>query len=123
MTMNHEVRDRWVAALRSGEYVQGTGKLARVVVDEDVREHCCLGVLCDLAVRARVVVDVRVRDDVVLYDGQLNYLPASVQEWAGLGGHGSNPHVRYYGSLRTLGTLNDTGVDFNQIAQLIEEYL
>ena len=41
--MNPEIKDRWVAALRSGEYKQGTGRLRRV---NDT--FCCLGVLCDL---------------------------------------------------------------------------
>lgn len=41
--MNPEVKRRWVQALRSGRYTQGTGRL-RSVADE----FCCLGVLCDL---------------------------------------------------------------------------
>ena len=42
--MNPEVKEKWVAALRSGEYEQGAGRL---------RSHdskfCCLGVLYDIA--------------------------------------------------------------------------
>lgn len=41
--MNAEIRDRWLAALRSGDYLQGTGSL-RTVSDE----FCCLGVLVDV---------------------------------------------------------------------------
>ena len=48
--MNPEVKKRWLAALRSGEYAQTTGKLHRL--DPDVFEpndipagYCCLGVL------------------------------------------------------------------------------
>lgn len=40
--MNREWRDKWVAALRSGKYAQGTGYL------RTVRGYCCLGVLCDV---------------------------------------------------------------------------
>jgi hypothetical protein len=40
--MSIEVRDRWVAALRSGEYEQGTGEF------EHKGRYCCLGVLCDV---------------------------------------------------------------------------
>jgi hypothetical protein len=43
MPMNPEIKKRWVAALRSGEYRQGEGVL-RTPTDK----HCCLGVLCDL---------------------------------------------------------------------------
>jgi hypothetical protein len=124
VTMSREVRDRWVTALRSGDYAQGVGKLTWVVLpdDEDAREYCCLGVLCDLAVR-NDVVSARVGDGVVAYDGVINYLPSIVQEWAGLARYGSNPTVRYRGELRTLSTLNDTRVSFNKIADLIEEHL
>jgi hypothetical protein len=40
--MNPEVKARWVAALRSGEYKQGKGALRLN------NKFCCLGVLCDL---------------------------------------------------------------------------
>lgn len=41
--MDRELRERWVAALRSGKYEQGAGCLR---TKED--KFCCLGVLCDL---------------------------------------------------------------------------
>lgn len=41
--MKRELRDKWVAALRSGKYEQGQKTLVR-----DNR-YCCLGVLCDVA--------------------------------------------------------------------------
>lgn len=41
--MNPEIKARWVAALRSGEYEQATGQLRN-----EHGEFCCLGVLCDL---------------------------------------------------------------------------
>ncbi len=40
--MQNELRSEWVKALRSGEYVQGEGKLYS---DYD-GTYCCLGVLC-----------------------------------------------------------------------------
>lgn len=42
--MKKALRDEWVAALRSGKYEQGTGKLR---TDDD--HWCCLGVLSDVA--------------------------------------------------------------------------
>jgi hypothetical protein len=45
---NAELRDRWLAALRSGEYEQGQNRLKYRDHDGVVR-HCCLGVLCDVA--------------------------------------------------------------------------
>lgn len=41
--MNEEWRDKWVAALRSGQYTQGVGSLTG---PEDT--YCCLGVLCNI---------------------------------------------------------------------------
>jgi hypothetical protein len=46
-----EVVKAWVAALRSGEYVQGHGRL--IISHPEHPEFCCLGVLCDLALRQR----------------------------------------------------------------------
>lgn len=43
--MNNDLKDlkqKWLNALRSGEYLQGRGSLS-----SDNR-HCCLGVLCDI---------------------------------------------------------------------------
>jgi hypothetical protein len=41
MKMSKELRDKWVSALRSGEYAQGTGALYKA----DENSYCCLGVL------------------------------------------------------------------------------
>lgn len=43
--MNRELRDKWTAALRSGEYAQATGTLYREIAPA----YCCLGVLCVVA--------------------------------------------------------------------------
>lgn len=51
MSMNPEVRAQWVAALRSGKYKQGVGRLKREASGfgpGDGEEFCCLGVLCDI---------------------------------------------------------------------------
>lgn len=45
--MNQEIKKRWVAALRSGDYKQGTGALRNAD-----NKFCCLGVLCDLHSKA-----------------------------------------------------------------------
>ncbi len=47
-----EVKDKWLMALKSGDYVQGTVVLVSLPKDEynrsGVIEHCCLGVLGDI---------------------------------------------------------------------------
>ncbi len=80
LEMNPAIRDRWTAALRSGEYRQGHGRLR----DED-GTACCMGVLCDLAARDGIVTPVLQADfGWWVYDSSADFLPASVQKWAGL---------------------------------------
>ena len=42
--LNPEIKKKWLTALKSGNYKQGTGKLRR----RD-NSFCCLGVLCDIS--------------------------------------------------------------------------
>lgn len=46
MKLKPEVKTAWVTALRSGEYMQTSHVLTRAQ-----ESYCCLGVLCDLAVK------------------------------------------------------------------------
>jgi hypothetical protein len=47
--MDKELKAAWIAALRSGDFGQGSGVLL-----QDGR-HCCLGVLCDIDSRVEMV--------------------------------------------------------------------
>jgi len=78
--MNPEIKQLWVDALRSGDYNQTTGVL------HDGFGYCCLGVLCDLAVKAGVVSEVDPNGIAhrAVYDGADLILPNTVREWAGL---------------------------------------
>lgn len=44
--MDAELKTKWVAALRSGEFRQATGKLRDGDPEGDGYAFCCLGVLC-----------------------------------------------------------------------------
>lgn len=44
--MNKEMKEKWVEALRSGEYNQGKGRLRQA--NQYGSYYCCLGVLRDL---------------------------------------------------------------------------
>jgi hypothetical protein len=122
----------WLDALRSSEYVQGQNQLTELTgLEDEPARHCCLGVLCELAVAAGVVSSVRDVQDYRTYDGEINYLPSSVQEWAGIS---HNPMVRGlddefgFSRLIPLAAFND-GADglrrrsFVEIAELVEEQL
>lgn len=149
---NRDVIDKWVTALESGEYTQTTGKLHRVAGFEDADEGitrpagmCCLGVLCDLAVKAGVISEpvkaVRDGDEYMRYsdrDGfsSSDFPPRTVWRWAGLDGENPTvswpragcdlPGCEYCGSpgsrFDELSQLNDTyKKTFPEIAQIIRD--
>lgn len=119
--MKQEVKEKWLTALRSGEYTQGKGRL-RSLDDK----FCCLGVLCDLAVKNEIIDGPVQEGHGYAYCaegdgfGEPYFLPLAVAEWAGFGPEIDSPEVNGDG----LVTLNDdSNFTFEQIAQLIEEHL
>lgn len=114
--MNADIKAKWVAALRSGEYKQGHEHLR---VDDS---YCCLGVLCDLYAITHGVPF----GDNLRAGGGNDELPAEeVCEWAGL--KDNDPEVFIDGIPRCVSVHNDgTAVPlktFAQIAAAIEEQL
>ena len=97
--MDKELKQKWVAALRSGEYAQGNGALK----DESGR-YCCLGVLT-------VCIDETAKDSRYL-SGSL-YLTVESTRKSGL------PTT----DQRALAYMNDSGKSFPDIATYIEENL
>lgn len=117
--MHKHIADKWVQALRSGDYKQGKKTL------KINGTHCCLGVLCDLHKQecGGEWYDPTHPD---LISGAQGYrtpsgyedwsmLPEPVQEWAGIR-TGINPDV----DGKPLSGLNDGGWKFGRIADLIE---
>lgn len=59
--MNPELKAKWVAALRSGDYKQTKGALKKIIytynrgsfVEKEEYAFCCLGVLCDIVDRSK----------------------------------------------------------------------
>lgn len=111
--MKKEIRDRWVAALRSGEYKQGIYHLQS-------RDHyCCLGVLCEIAVQEGAIQRQETRPDgAVVYGSgpfrEAAFLPYPVVKWAGADDQSHND------TFWDLATLNDRGTPFEEIADVIE---
>lgn len=97
MSMVPSIKAEWVAALESGDYLQGRGNLATVetvTVDDlttEVVKWCCLGVLCDLAVKAGVIHATQ-EFGRLRFAGEGSVLPQIVSRWAGLDGE-DNPGV------------------------------
>ena len=111
--MKPEIKDKWVAALRSGRYKQTNHVL------QSEGGFCCLGVLCDLHSKATGIAweagEVRPKD--MSYLGSACFLPRRVVVWADVDHAGSLP------SGLSLAVFNDEGVPFSIIANIIEEEL
>ncbi len=140
--MNENIKSRWVAALRSGNYSQARGRL------ESESHYCCLGVLCEIAVKDNIVDKYKTAEG-SLYasfsdpiDRGTAVLPIAVMEWAGLPTDDPNPAVilrhdeippsiskHDYGDVflstgdgkTNLASLNDNGATFEEIADIIEK--
>ena len=106
-----QIRKAWVKALRSGKYKQGRNKLRN-----KNNEYCCLGVLCELAVKEGVIPEPKEGRRGYSYNRQAAYPPVLVAEWAGL-------KVRkgsYSNGVSDLAHDNDNGKSFDKIADTIE---
>jgi hypothetical protein len=110
-----EIKARWVAALRSGEYDQGTGQL------RSYGRFCCWGVLCDLA-RSEGIGTWDSSDGFDTAGAVFfSWPPDSVRKWAGV----VDPRlpVPIADDLLPLSRHNDTGRTFAEIADAIEAQL
>lgn len=116
------VKKLWIEKLRSDEYEQGTHCLRYN------GKYCCLGVLSDLAVKAGVVEDVKAFGDHI--DAINQYPLDTVATWAfgvevtnKYTDRPSEPWEVDIGTVANLGRLNDSGLSFRELADIIEEKL
>ena len=125
--MKADIKAKWVAALRSGQYEQAEGVLRN---DEG---YCCLGVLCDLYAK-ETGMDWWDGGGEYAMHGNNNTLPIEVRAWAKLADEfGSYVEIETdedgathppYRTDVSLTELNDTwNYDFKQIADVIEQQL
>lgn len=147
--MNPDVKALWLERLRGNDYRQGQSALARKVAEypdglDDpprvVTKHCCLGVLCEMAVEQGIVerLVLAERFGYVVDTDRVGRYPATTEppravlEWAGLSVHDGLvtldvdmvPGYDSEGDPITLAALNDSGsFPFARIADLIEENL
>lgn len=129
--MNPEIKQKWVDALRSGEYKKGTEYLY------SDNGFCCLGVLCDLHSKetGEGWIDISSRyspndpefqRNVRSYQGRYEVLPRVVMCWAGL--PDGNPDISFkhvgVSTISTIAQYNDRVAEtFDEIADLIEKEL
>ncbi len=117
--MDPAIKAKWVAALRSGLYLQGRGEL------RSANEcFCCLGVLCDIKNPSGWQKFISSREDSPFSfesTHAFDFPPFSVREWAGL--NWSETTVTIRGIAGTLDDHNDAGRTFAEIADAIEAQL
>ena len=116
--MKPEIKQKWVEALRSGEYSQGKLSLY------DGTNYCCLGVLCNLYMNEKnetwYYLTGEICSDSYYCNGESELLPEYVMDWAELNRQDPlvNENSLHFNSLVGLNdTLNYT---FAQIADVIE---
>lgn len=114
---NKDAVEKWLKALRSGEFKQAK----EVLYDKKTGGYCCLGVACVIAKREGVIpkqtqwshIDCCGDTEPAV---RLDNNHAKVREWFGLkdneGGYGGNG--------LGLAHMNDNGADFWEIADIIE---
>jgi len=115
-----EVQKKWVKALRSGKYKQGK----ELLKEED--RFCCLGVACDIYLKAHGDKWANLYNDGVgwIYDDN-TALPPLVRDWFGIkscsGNFGDVGGDKVEGSTSLVGLNDDRGFSFEQIADVIEK--
>lgn len=146
--MFENVARAWINDLRTTKTLQGHSFLSQV---RDGKFYdCCLGRLCKLALASKVEIDVSKQDmplekmAVIRFGDDLSFIPERVKQWANLrdkSGYVSlpacydedgeiNTMLREWTNVDpvnrsvsfSLDALNDDGLTFAQIADLIEEF-
>jgi hypothetical protein len=119
--MNPEIKKEWVNALLSGEFEQTTQVL------KDEFGYCCLGVLCEVYKKLTGKGNwVKLEGGQMQFnDGseywRTNVLPPKVRSWAEVD---ANPAINFEDeNFGSLAELNDKGVSFTTIADVIEKQL
>lgn len=121
--MHPEVKQRWIAALRSDEYQQGKGKLKQEINGQI--GHCCLGVLTDLFIKDyKDSKWEQIKNGSYFhYKGVVGVLHPEVKRWSGI----NTDNAKFPNNIRidnacTLTECNDDGMSFERIADIIEKY-
>lgn len=135
--MKKEIADKWIAALRSGEYTQTKGHLC--LAEEYTAGppsnrrtyppgYCCLGVLCEVAIKEGVDIVKSIHSNpdekAHIYNNNGSFLPEKVVNWAGMKNSSGDPQLDEDGAaVPELVALNDDeGCNFNEIADHIAKY-
>lgn len=129
MKIDEEIKTKWVAALRSGEYKQGRGFL-RKIDSKGVDRFCCLGVLCDIYTKENSnapewkAPHTYLGEEDYEFDHVTSMPSRIVNKWVGLGDEDwEDIKIKTSTRIGSLNVLNDTGSPFKKIADYIEAQL
>jgi hypothetical protein len=119
-----EVKERWLRDLRSGEYKQGTKRLCTINDQTGQHEYCCLGVL----VKDKLQPDTFTVNRLFYYHQSSGFTKDQPEfEWLEALGRLPEPITITRKSRNRdtyfLSKLNDLGVPFTVIAEVIEDLL
>ena len=114
MKMNKEIKEKWIAALRSGNYAQGDEALCWN--NSEKLSYCCLGVLCDIVNPTKWEHFGKDTQSLYHFENSVtgwdmptkNFLETQGISWA---------------EAEILANMNDAGESFSNIATYIEERL
>jgi len=122
--MNKRVKKKWLWWLRSGRYDQARTRLLKEDMSGNA-SFCCLGVLCNIHAEETgkgYWEHNRYYSDGASAGGVSVQLPSEVVDWAGLSQESPRVTDSAY-ELRSLANMNDNGMTFDEIADIIEEQL
>lgn len=108
--MKRSIARKWAAALSSGEYKQGKGRLRKG------DKFCCLGVLCNLHAQEYPEIAATQKHKSV-YLGEKGVLPEEVRDWAGM--NSDDGYITYGNDLVGMNDLE--GKSFAEIAKVIRK--
>jgi hypothetical protein len=114
-----EIKEKWLTALRSGEYGKTTGKLCQD------NKYCCLGVLCEIQQRPKENNKESIFPNSFLFDDSSNYLSKENDLFEILSSDG-----RFRGfsikvgssNFQSLAKINDGMDSFDEVIEVIEQY-
>jgi hypothetical protein len=84
---------KWIERLETTNEKQGKGLLCRVN-DDNSKEYCCLGILCEVAKENDIAIEVGVYNGRVTYDHKTALPPQEVLDWLGVPKGATNVLVR-----------------------------
>ena len=105
----------WLDTLRGDQYKQGRTALVKMELNEI--QHCCLGVACDLYLKAGNSLEYKPPTPKApgYYEKERVLLPKAVQAWLGL----ISPNGSFRKKPSSIAEMNDTGFSFKEIANIV----